>query len=310
MKAVVAEVLNGKKPNTQQKRDTSSPHSASSKSNDPDALQQLIRPNYQNRNIEKRLSMLGHSPKQEKKDEPTAKAQTTKVTNQPKSLLEDPISQLKKVSLSNRTAEPVTTRIPSPARVENAKLIGTTKDGTSIWFFPSVHPNLSQMFQRATTGYSVAVVNSKSCYPSQLLLLNEWLNVYPDLKYHLTWNRANSQPLTLELYDSNHQRLEEVAKEMYLRFSKRSEVKVETYHLISPSAWISKQLGMTKSVESVGILEGLSYFNNLLVLDHFYKSEHLPPLSIQLEQNYLIATGKPTIITETLATLKKLAEQI
>ncbi|MHC0038750.1 hypothetical protein [Pseudoneobacillus sp. C159] len=307
MKAVVEEVLKGKKPHTQQKREPSPSPSANGQWNDDDTLQQLVRPNYQNRNLEKRLAALNQKPGQEKKDH----QREFNHTQQPLSRPDNPISQLKKVSMSQASPERAEVRTNSKPPIENAKLIGTTKDGTSIWFFPSVHPNLSSAFSRATTQVSVAVVTSKNCYPSQLLLLNEWLNHSPELKYHLVWSRTNLQPLSLELYHPDASRLENVVKALFLQLNKRAETKVETYHLLSPSAWISKQLGITKSTESVGILEGLSYFNNLLVLDRFYKSEPSHTnLAIQLEQNYLITTGKTETNREILATLKKLAEQI
>lgn len=309
MKAVVEEVLNGKKTTSLQKSEISSLQPPSTKFTDHDALQQLIRPNYQKKNIEKRMNILNHLPKQEQRNERTTPSRTSEIRKQSKSSFEDSISQLKKVSLTNEKSEHVAARTLSQPG-ENARLIGSTKDGSSIWFFPSVHPNLSQMFHRATSGCSVAIINSKACYPSQLLILNEWLNKYPDLKYHLLWNKANNHSFTLELYHSNTDRLEIVAKDIYQHISKRSLASVETYHLISPSAWISKQLGITRSVESVGIVEGLSYYNNLLILDHFYKNEPNPHASVQLEQHYLLTTGKVEAIKETLSTLKKLADRV
>jgi hypothetical protein len=311
MKAVVEEVLKGKKLNTQQKRKSSPSPSANIHENDDDSLSGIIRPNYQNRNLEKRLSMLKTNTNQEIKDERRGFTHASKLSNQQTSPVENPISQLKKVSMSPSLPERREMRGNPTPKMEQAKLIGTTKDDTAVWFFPSVHPNLSAAFSRATTQVSVTVVSSKTCFPSQLLLLNEWLNHCPELKYHLIWSRTNQQPLSLELYHPDSNRLENVAKSLFVQLNKQAEAKVETYHLVSPSAWISKQLGITKSVESIGILEGLSYYNNLLVLDHFYKNEPSNSnISIQLEQNYVLTTGKTEKNQETLATLKKIAEQI
>lgn len=309
MKNVVEEALNGKKT-TQQKNDKNSTQSPNQKTSDLNALNQLVRPNHQNKNSEKRLSMLNNQLNQQKTNEKTTQTQATGVLKQTKSSLEDSISELKKVYFSNGKSEKVEARIDSGQGLGNARLIGSTQDGSSIWFFPSVHPNLTHLFQRTTTGYSVAVVNSKVCYPSQLLLLNDLLKMYPDLKYHLTWNKAKSEPFTLELYDTNESRLEKIAKDTFLHISKRSLASVETLQLNSPSAWVLKQLGIMKHVESIGLVEGLTFFNNLLLLDQFYKNEQNPDLSIQLEQQYLVITGKTEAITETLSILKKLGDRI
>jgi hypothetical protein len=103
---------------------------------------------------------------------------------------------------------------------------------------------------------------------------------------------------------------EKVAKDTFLPISQRSLASVETLQINSPSAWVLKHLGIKKNVESIGLVEGLSYFNNLLILDQFYKNEQNPDLSIQLEQQYLVITGKTEAITETLSILKKLGDRI
>jgi hypothetical protein len=305
MKSVVAEALRGKK-NNKNPVQASSPKLTHNPVN-LDFLSQINRPNYQNKNVEKRLSLLGP---QKNNSLPNSMIKPTEVPNRSKFSEEPSVSSLRKISLGQGKSEIEATRAQIQSTQDKAQLLGSTKDGTSVWFFPSVHPNLTQMFHRTTSGYSVVAISSKTCYPGQILLLNELLNTYSDLKYHLTWNKAHHQPFTLELYDKNTNRLEKMAKDIYQKLTKQSSKTIETYLLTSPSAWLSKQLGLTKSVETAGIVEGLSYHNSLLLLDHYFKDGNDSSITIQVEENYLLLSGRAKLVSDALVILKKVADRL
>lgn len=313
MKSVVAEALRGKKNTAAKKENTIKvTPSISRVTNHPsmqEPLESIIRPNYQNRNVEKRLSVLNQQQNDKKSSVTTVKPVEGIKPLRPS--VEDSISNLRKVSLSQGKPEAQHhSRSNQPQKAEKAQLLGSTKDGTSVWFYPTVHSHLAHLFHRKTSGYSVAVVGSKACYPSQLILLNDLLNTYPDLKYHLTWSKDNHHRFSLELYDNNANRLEKIAKELLQQFNKRSLKCTETYQITSPSAWLSKQLGITKTVEMAGILEGLSYHHYLLLLDQYLKGNSDTSLGFQVEENYLLLTGNSQQISHALANFKKTADHL
>lgn len=311
MKSVVAEALRSTKTSSAKKENkihvTAPSLNLTKNLTNQDSLESINRPNYQNKNVEKRLSVLN-----QQKNESISNSiiKPTEVAKPSKSFVEDSISSLRKVSLSQGKAEVHSPRMHQQPSSEKAQLLGSTKDGTSVWFYPTVHSHLAQMFHRTTSGYSVILVGAKSCYPSQLLLLNDLLNTYPDLKYHLIWNKENNQPFTLELYDTNTIRLEKTAKDIYQHLTKRSLKSTDTYQVSSPSAWLSKQLGITKSVETAGIIEGLSYHNSLFLLDHYLKGGNDSSIAFQVEENYLLITGRAQQISDALVNLKKVADRL
>jgi hypothetical protein len=312
MKSVVAEALRGKKTPSAKKENkihvTASSPKLTNHTTHPSSLDSIIRPNYQNKNVEKRLSVLNQQKNESISNSATKPNEVTKPST---TYVEDSISSLRKVSLSQGKSDAPSPRVQHQQPDSNkAQLVGSTKDGTSVWFYPTVHSHLTQLFHRSISGYSVVVVGSKSCYPSQLLLLNDLLNSYPDLKYHLTWNKGNIQPFTLELYETNTVRLEKTAKDIYQHLTKRSLKSTDAYQVNSPSAWLSKQLGITKSVESAGIVEGLSYHHCLLLLDQYFKGGNDSSISFQVEDNYLLITGRAQQVSDALVNLKKLADRL
>jgi hypothetical protein len=312
MKSVVAEALRGKKTPSAKKENkihvTAPSPKLTNHTTNPSSLDSINRPNYQNKNVEKRLSVLNQQKNESKL---SSALKPNEVTKPSTTYVEDSISSLRKVSLSQGKSDAPSPRVQHqhPAS-DKAQLVGSTKDGTSVWFYPTVHSLLTQLFHRSISGYSVVVVGSKSCYPSQLLLLNDLLNSYPDLKYHLTWNKGNNQPFALELYETNTVRLEKTAKDIYQHLTKRSLKSTDAYQVNSPSAWLSKQLGITKSVESAGIVEGLSYHHCLLLLDQYFKGGNDSSISFQVEDNYLLITGRAQQVSDALVNLKKLADRL
>lgn len=311
MKSVVAEALRGKKTPSAKKENkihvTAPSPKLTNHTTNQSSLESIIRPNYQNKNVEKRLSVLNQQKNESKS---SSAIKPNEVTKPSKSFDGDSISSLRKISLSQGKSEVQSPRVHQKPASDKAQFLGSTKDGTSVWFYPTVHSHLTQLFHRSISGYSVVVVGSKSCYPSQLLLLNDLLNSYPDLKYHLTWNKGNNQPFALELYDTNTIRLEKTAKDIYQHLTKRSSKSTDAYQVNSPSAWLSKQLGMTKSVESAGIVEGLSYHHCLLLLDQYFKGGNDSSISFQVEDNYLLITGRAQQVSDALVNLKKLADRL
>jgi hypothetical protein len=310
MKNVVAEALRGKTAPKKGNHNLAEPASSpklNTLNQQPISLDHINRPNYQHKNVNKRLSVLNRPSE----SLPVSNSKASETIADSTSFSETTISNLRKLSLSQGKTETATARVQqlAPAQ-EKSQYLGSTKDGTSIWFFPTVHPQLANRFQRSTSGCSVVVVRANSCYPSQLLLLNDLLHSNSDLKYHLIWSKGNNQPFTLELYDPETNRLEKIAKDIFQHFNKRSLKNMSTYHITSPSAWLSKQLGLTKSEESAGMIEGISYHHSLLLLDHFLKSGQELPVSFQMDDHYLLLTGKSKDISETLTLLKKLADRL
>lgn len=316
MKSIVQEVLNnqGKSTISIQTQTVSSPSVSkvqpNTQSNGKDSLTSLNRPNYQRMKKEQRLSVSGlttpSGPNQHA-------VKPTQHENSSNKLKKDLLSQFSTVALGQGKVERNYGSHPIPKSIkpkQPPKLLGKTKDESYVWYFPTVTDQLAPKFKRTTNGAAVGVITSKVCLPSQLLLVNDVMRENTDSKYHLSWDRNNKDSFVWELYDHDSTRLERKLQAILQILHRKSSKIIDSYTVVSPSAWLSTQLNISTSVEAISILEGVPYYASLLLLEQYFSSGEQKPFQYSIENNYLIISGPHQVISKVIQDFRKKAESL
>jgi hypothetical protein len=311
MKNIVQEVLNkqGKSTTFIQTQSVGSPSVSNNRSrtqNQGDTpITNLNRPNYQRLKKEQRLSLLEKSPETRidmQVAKPSYAVNNRKPTNQ-----NELLSQLSTVSLGKGKVEK---RAFASGASVHPKLLGQTKDGSYVWFFPTVSESLAQRFKRTTSGVSVGVITSKFCLPSQLLMINDVICENPDVKYHLNWDLGKRDPFVWELYDHDTARLEKKLQTLLQILHRKSTKGIDSFTVMSPSTWISKQLNIASTVEAISVLEGVPYYASLFLLEQYFGSGQQLRLQFEIEDNYLILGGDHHVVSKAIQDLRRKAESL
>ncbi|RHW41592.1 hypothetical protein D1B31_07705 [Neobacillus notoginsengisoli] len=319
MKNIIQEVLNkqGKSTTFIQTQTVGSPsvskHHPRTGSQENTPTLNLNRPNYQRMKKEQRLSVPGKSPVT-RLDTQAAKP-AHPVNNLKHANQNELLSQLSTVSLGHGKVEKRVFASGANFQMHNKvnqdpKLLGKTKDGSYVWFFPTVSESLAQRFKRSTSGVAVGVITSKSCLPSQLLLVNDVIRENPDVKYHLTWDRGNKDSFVWEMYDHDPVRLEKKLQTILQILQRKSTKTIESYSIMSPSAWLSKQLNIGSSVEAISVLERVPYYASLLLLEQYFTSDEQPQLQYEIEEHYLILGGAHRVVSKTIQDFRRKTENL
>jgi hypothetical protein len=191
---------------------------------------------------------------------------------------------------------------------KSPKLVGKTKDGSFVWFFPQVSSELAPRFKRAPNGDSVGVITSKICMPSQLLIVNDVMRENKDARYHLKWDENGNTPFAWELYDRDEARLERRLQNIFQIVQRKSLKSVDCYTVMSPSAWLSKQLNLSTAVKAVSILEGIPFYASLLILEQYFCENESQAFQYQVGNNFLLLSGEHEGISKVIIDFKRKAE--
>lgn len=305
MKQVVHEVLQGNKTIVSSRVDNSSRQSANK------SLKDIKRPNYQRMKQDQRLSILEKS-----RPAPTGR-QKTVTQSRPSGLSErhfneESISRLRSISMaqgkvSRKTGGAV---LDVHRKTKSARIVGHTRNGGCVWFFPDLPQELMGSFQRPLNRAAVGVVRMPECLPSYLLLVNEIIRDNQDIKFYISWERAGDAPFTAEFYDDDIDRLERILNDIYQKLNRRSLKHFETYTAISPSPWLTKQLNISLSVDAIAILEGVPYYTSIVLMDSLLKNFENTGLDYEIEEKYLLLKGNYHVISELVTELKKEAGRL
>lgn len=278
-----------------------------------DMVQKIHRPNYQQKNIEKRLSILGSEQKIKQEMPYPLEIKNSKEINERSHTKNFNINQLAKLqslslvqghtSFSNQDG--------SDTREKNEKsmFIGQTKDGVKAWLFKNLHSSVQNSFQRSIKANSIGVIVSNHCTPGQLFLLNEALRSYPSIKYYMTWEKESKQSFVLELYENDSEIVSKAIKLIFQSLSQNAYKLVKAYKTPSPSPWLIKQLGLKSQVEAVAVVEGLDLYTSILLLDRLLKKSANASFSYTLEKNYLLLYGNYEVISQATEQISKDAER-
>lgn len=305
MKQIVQEVIKGNKTIITNRVDEKTLPSSNV------SLGEIKRPNYQRLKKNQRLSVLEQASSSAKPQHRSV-TQRNPQTLTEKQFNEESISRLRsismaqgKVSRKSHTASRGNQRHEKPARI-----IGHTRNGGCVWFFPDLPKELMGSFHRPLNRAAVGVIKMPECLPSYLLLVNEVIRDNQDIKFYISWERKGDAPFAAEFYDDDVDRLERVMNEVYQKLNRRSLKQVEAYTAISPSPWLTKQLNISLSVDAVAILEGVSYYTGIVLMDSLLKNFENNELDYEIAENYLLLKGNYHVISELVTELKKEAGRL
>lgn len=306
MKQVVQEILQGNKTVISKKVENSTKNPETDSN-----LKHIKRPNYQRLKKDERLSYTGKSyqtsPNSLRTDD--KKSNTSKL---PKQFNEESISSLHSISLVQGNV-PKKNHTHSQERHHQAiksRIIGNTKNGGCVWFFPKLPKELMGSFHRPLNSASVGVVKMPECLPSYLLIINEVIRNNQGVKFHLSWSKEAGTPFTAELYDDNVDRLGKIMNDIYQKLNRRSFKQYETYTAVSPSPWLSSQMNISSSIDGIAFLEGISYYTNIVLMDLLLKNFETSDFSYEINSNYLLLKGNYHIISKLITELKKEAARL
>lgn len=300
MKQVVQEILQGNKKIISKKVD----HKTGIHGTD-DSLKSIKRPNYQRLKKDQRLSI--HKTNIENasihKKPAEQKENSTLLSKQ---FNEESIAALHSLSLAQGKVPKKSNTYTQVDRTQKkmAKIIGHTRNGGCVWFYPDLPKELMGSFHRPLNSSSVGVVKMPECLPSYLLMVNEIMRNNQGIKFHLTWNKEEGAPFTAELYDEDTGRLEEIMNDMYQKINRRSLKRYETCTVVSPGTWLSSQLNISSPVDAIAFLEGVPYYTSIVLMEVLLQEFENSDFNYEINGNYLLLKGNYHVISKLVTELK------
>lgn len=311
MKQIVQEILQGNKTIVSKRTDQ-----AVQKQSGEVPLQQIKRPNYQQLKRDKRLSAIEKKgPVMAGSHQNGSSVSTSRQTgnhgNKPSlpktSFNEESISKLRSLSLAQGN---VPKRNNASVRgnkrgKREARIIGQTRNGGCVWFFPDLPPELMGSFQRPLNRAGVGVMKMPESMPSHLLLVNEIIREHPDVKFNISWDKEGNAPFMAEFYGDDVDRLEKIMIEAYQKLNRRSLKPFEAYTAVSPGPWLTKQLNIGLSVDAVAFLEGIPYYSGIVLMDSLLKNFDAADIEFEIGGNHILLKGNYHVISNLVTELKK-----
>lgn len=301
VKQIVEEVMSRNTPN---RRSPESSRTSALQGAPPSTSSQQVdvtgisRPNYQRDKKAQRLKPLTNM----KREAPVKKGDGVREQG-------NVFSQLKQLSLvQGRGLAQEKSSVVSAASTDRntaARLIGKTRGGSCVWFFPVVRQELQSFFNVSTRQGSVGVVTANACYPGQLFLVEEILKEIPVIQYHLEWENERNHPFVCELYSEDSRMLEKVLKNTFQKLNRLEFKGVDTYTVVSPSAWLSRRLQLDQPVHALGVVEGVGYYHMLQLLDRYLKKQPDVKLQFKIETHYTLLVGEHDTVSAALESLRQ-----
>lgn len=298
VKNIVKQVLDRGRVSTAQGPHEGSPSTLQGAGKPKNGAVTIERPNYQQLKKDRRLSPLKKAP------------DTVKPVQRGGERLADSLSQLQRLSLSQgvfRTGASSRSAVSAKSEetIQEAVCIGRTRDETYVWFFPQVHRELRRYFRTEGGGGTVGVISAPYCYPGQLFFVEELLRELPGAKHDVKWKPLKSSPFMCELYCDDSPRLYEALKSTYQKLNRRALQETECYTSVSPSAWLLQQLAVDRSVNAVGVLEGIPRVSSIGLLDKYFKAQNGPPVGFKVEDDYVLLFGEAEPLSQAVTALKQ-----
>lgn len=288
--------------------------SANTNQNKP--IQGIERPNYQQKNIQKRLAGLSVKPTANQASNSPIPAPRNSISNNQinKEFVTGSLSKLQTISLVQGN-QPSNNTSKNPASVrhssnEQSQFIGETKNGIKAWIFSSLHHQLLEVFQRPLKTNSIGVISCEQSTIGQLFLVNEVLREFSAIKYNLTWEKDKRSGFVIELYEENMDRLSTAVNLLFQRLSQHCIKQIQTFKVQSPSPWLTKQLNLTSHTEGAAVIEGIDKYWSVHLLDRYLKQSSSEHFSFKVEGNYILLYGKYDTISKAADELQKQAEKI
>ena len=324
MKSIVQEVLkpaNKPKENPLFGSETKYIYSKSTvnskaKTNQKQTIQGIERPNYQQKNIQKRLSGIPVKAPANKTSHSPITAPRSNDSNQQmnKNFVTGSLSKLQTISLvqgnqkvNNSYRNQASSNFSAK---EQSQYIGATKNGVKAWIFSSLHHQLLEVFQRPLKSNSIGVISCEKSTIGQLFIVNEVLREFSAIKYNITWDKNSNNGFVIELYEENTESLSKAVNTLFQKLSRHSFKSIQSFKVQSPSPWLSKQLNIMTQVEGAAVIEGIDKYSAVHLLDCYLKRSPSVHLSFKIEGNSLLLFGKYDTISKAVDELQIQAEKI
>jgi hypothetical protein len=192
------------------------------------------------------------------------------------------------------------------ARAEAAELIGRTREGMEIWFYSGLHPKLTEFLnQSGTHSRCMGVVTCRTSRPGHLFIVDALLGEEPEIRWEVDWD----EPFQLWLEAGEPDRLKTMLREIYQRLNRLALRKINTYQSERPSPLLREKMGLEDS-RSVAVIEGVSKWEAIALLDRYLKSVPECSLWFAPEQDYLLLQGEKEAVQAALARLKQEADRL
>lgn len=274
----------------------------------PVDLKDIKRPNYQKEKMKQRLSPIMEGDKDfSGRTNASATREQTSPPQGPmtKSFVENSLSSLQKLSL----------RIPSmadtpssSAKAESAQFLGKTKDGSIVWLFPRLHEGLSNYLAlEKKKSDAIGIVASHRISPGQLFLIDEVMKEVPHLAYNVETWKTDEFPFVFLISGSNPDEIHKVLKDIFVRFNRRAIQGITAYFNAFPTRFLVQNLRL-ENQEAVAVLEGVSTFDSIGLLDRLFKQKSHSRIRFQIKSEYLLLQGEPETVKGMISHLKQDAD--
>lgn len=277
MQKIVHEVLARNNPPQHEKREEKAPSAAPS----PSSIPNLYRPNYQRQKQKERVQLNG-SPHQTSVDLPSS---------------HHPLSSLQTLT----TAQFIQGSKPTKGGdgKDGARLIGKTRNGQQVWYFPRVHPSWNDLPIGCTVGFISGAWNTGT-----LFIVDECIQQSNELKAELC---REASAIQLRLSQSNE--LEEVLKGLFHRINRRSIRPIDCYFSEHPSPFLLDSLTISGS-NSVAALVGVDYISAMALLDRYFHRNPDVSFRFHVVDNSLLLVGDSVIVRNAIKQIHDDADQL
>lgn len=262
----------------------------------------ISRPNYQRQKQQNRLGSIAAPSSSSPQVRPGNQGSQRVVSVQTDAPVEQRLSALHRLAISQVTQRGVAGyRGSTPA--EEPRLIGKTRSEEYVWFYPSVSSMLGQLLNKQNrVGCSAGIINREQAGDGLVFLMEEWLKLLPDASYEIL-------PYAVQVFSNDRERMKQFLEDAYRDLNRRSIQTKKIYKVEQPSRFLQQHLNISDGV-SVALVEDISYFNSIALLERCFAKFSDMPISYDIRENEFVITGQPSIVDSAVQQIKQDIEQL
>ncbi|OYD09104.1 hypothetical protein [Paludifilum halophilum] len=264
----------------------------------------IRRPNYQREQSKKRLSPLYRDSRRPTFTAGTGGRTPSEPPEKKADGQKDMLSSLQRLSLFQ-----VKGLHRSSADGDAGELIGKSREGAEVWFYPHLHPKLAEWLNASGSRRCVGIVSSAVLRLGSLFIAEALLEDEPDIQSAIAWRESREEPFRLRLEAEEPDRLKRILREFYLRLNRSALRRVNAHLSRRPSALLSETLRLQDS-RSAAVLEGVSRYEAVALLDRVLKEEPECPVRFAVEEKALLLQGEGEAVRSMLTRLKQEADRL
>ncbi|MFT9845983.1 hypothetical protein [Aneurinibacillus sp. REN35] len=301
MKSIIEEVLHkGRKRERVQGNEQ--PASAAGSTGQSVSLLNLYRPNYQKQKQQSRLGSFAPDSSVRSANNGVRSAAPTAAIREAGDFKEDQMSALQRLAIS-QVAQRHSGRLDGASAAEAPQLIGKTKEGEYIWFYPAGASRTDErLSMQDQGGMSAGVITRGQGGSGLLFLLDDWRASLPDVTCEVL-------PEAVLLFAENKAGLRHMLETAYRDLNRRRIQGSKMYQAAQPSSWLKQQLNLSHG-PSVVLWEGVSYFNSVALIERCFANNPALALSYEIREDELLLSGEPAFIDSAMQQIKQDMEQL